>query len=223
MSTNAGADVFTILDQIGMNEYIMPFLMIWTAFYAVTMKIKVPTDDAKLNGILAFALAYMFVAFGGGKMIYQLLPFFMIMFLIILIALLLYLFIGAEPGKIVEAATNPVVVLTLIGFLVLFTMIALQDWLVFSDRIPAWQVNESGDLIVEDRIGGEYPGNISSAEGKPHKIIVDGAEYELIEGVYYKQGYEGSAYAIGQPQVIAGIFILAILAVATALIIWPKD
>jgi hypothetical protein len=223
MTTDAGADVITILDSLGFSNYIIPFLMIWTAMYAVTMKLKMPSDDPKLNGLLAFAMAYLFVAFGGGKMLNALLPFFMVAFLLIFIALLLYLFIGVEPDKIVSVVTQPVVAMLIIGFLILFTFIALQDWLVMSDRIPAWQVNESGDLIVEDRIGTEYPGNISDVQGKPNSIIVNGQEYVLIEGIYYKQGYEGAAYAIGQPQVIAGIMMLIILGAATALIVWPKS
>jgi|GEM_PF-2747674 len=222
MSVDAGAEVITVLDQLGMSNYIVPFLLIWTAMYAVTMKLKMPSDRADLNGILAFAMAYMFVAFGGGKMLNALLPFFMIMFLLLFISLLLYLFIGAKPETVTKALTNPIAVLFIVGMLVLFTFVALQDWLVFSDRIPAWQVNESGDLIVEDRLGQNYLGNVSDVEGKPNSIIIDGVEYTLIEGMYYKQGYEGAAYAIGQPQVIAGIFILLILGVVTALIVWPK-
>jgi len=223
MSADAGAEVITVLDQLGLSNYVIPFLLIWTAMYAVTMKLKLPSDRADLNGILSFAMAYMFVAFGGGKMLNQLLPFFMIMFLLLFIALLLYLFIGVKQENVVKAMTNPVAVLFVVGMLILFTFVALQDWLVFSDRIPAWQVNESGDLIVEDRFGQNYLGNVSDVEGKPNSIIVEGVEYTLIEGIYYKQGYEGSAYAIGQPQVIAGMFILIILGVSTALIIWPKD
>jgi len=224
MTTNgdAAGQVITILDQLGLSDYIMPFLLIWTAMYAVTMKLKLPSDRADLNGILSFAMAYMFVAFGGGKMVNALLPFFMIMFLLLFIALLLYLFIGAKQENVVKALTSPVMVLVIVGFLVLFTFIALQDWLIFSDRIPAWKVNESGDLIPGTEIVGGPVGNISDVEGKPHSIVVNGVEYELIEGLYYKQGYEGAAYAMGQPQVIAGIFIIVILGVVVALIVWPK-
>jgi hypothetical protein len=222
-TTDAGAEVITILDRLGFSNYIIPFLMIWTAMYAVTMKLKIPSDDPKLNGLLAFAMAYLFVSFGGGYMLNALLPFFMITFLLIFIALLLFLFIGVEPQKIVSVITRPISAVVIIGFLVLFVFVALQDWLVMSDRIPAWQVNESGDLIVEERLGTEYPGNITDVEGKPHSIIVDGDEYVLIEGIYYKQGYEGAAYAIGQPQVIAGIMMLMILGITTALIVWPKS
>ena len=221
-TTDAGAQVITILDQLGLSNYIMPFLLIWTAMYAVTMKLKLPSDRADLNGILSFAMAYMFVAFGGGKMINALLPFFMIMFLLLFIGLLLYLFIGAKQENVVKALTSPVMVLVVVGFLVLFTFIALQDWLIFSDRIPAWKVNESGELIPGTEIVGGPVGNISDVIGKPHSIIISGVEYELIEGLYYKQGYEGAAYALGQPQVIAGIFIIAILGVTVALIVWPK-
>lgn len=219
---DVGASVFTILDKLGFSNYVMPFLLLFSALYAVTMKIKLPSDRADLNGIVCFAITYMFIAFGGGKMISALMPSFIIIFLLLFIALLFYLFIGAKPESIVKALSMPSMVFLVVVILLVFTFVALQDWLVFNDRIPAWQVNESGDLIVEDRIGGEYPGNVTDVANKPHSIIVSGQEYELIEGIYYKQGYEGAAYALGQPQVIGGILILAVLAIATALMVWPK-
>jgi hypothetical protein len=219
---SAGEQVITILDALGISDYVMPFIMIWIVMYGISMRIKIPTARADVNGVTAFAMAYMFVAFGGGKMLNALLPFFIVLFLVLFIALMLYLFLGAKQKQVVKVMTNPTMVLFTVGLLVLFVFIALQDWLIMSDRIPAWQINQSGDLIVSDRIGGEFPGNISEAEGKPHSILVNGVEYELIEGIYYKHGYEGTAYAIGQPQVVAGIFILVIIGVATALVVWPK-
>jgi len=223
MANDTGTAVFTILDQLGISDYVVPFIVVWTAMYAVLMKIKIVGDRADLNGIIAFGMTYLFVSVGGGKMVRAILPLFMIMFLILLIIMLLYKFMGAKDESIIKTITNPAVVLLMIMLIVLFTFIGLQDWLVFSDRIPSWKVSETGELLTEDQIGGAYPGNVTDIESKPHSIIVNEQEYELIEGIYYKNGYEGAAYAIGQPQVIGGIFILIILGVVTALVVWPKN
>ena len=221
---DAASSVFTILDTLGFSNYVIPFILIFAALYAVTMKIKLPSDRADLNGIISFAITYIFIAFGGGKMVNALLPAFIIIYLLLFIALLFYQFIGASSASIVKALTMPSMVFLVIAILIVFTFVSLQDWLSLNDRIPAWQVNSSGDLIVQDRIGGTYTGNITntSFEDKPHSIIVNGQEYDLIQGIYYKQGYEGAAYALGQPQVIGGILILIILGVATAVMVWPK-
>ncbi len=224
MSADVGADVFTILDKLGFTNYVIPFILIWTALYAVLMKLKIIGDNASLNGMIAFTIAYLVIAFGGGAMIATLLPFFIVFFLILLIILLLFSFIGIPNASIVTAFKNPGVILIIIGLITLLTFVALQDWLIFADRIPSWKVNSSGDIIVNNSFSGEYPVNISSSvnESKPNRIIVNGIEYDLINGMYYKQGYEGSAYALGNPQVIASIFIFVILAIVTALIVWPK-
>lgn len=218
---DAGASVFTVLDTLGFTNYVIPFLLVWTALYAVLLKTKLIGEKVELNGIVAFAITYLFVAFGGGKMVAALLPSFLVLFLIILIILLFYRFIGASDESIVKVFSSPSIVLLIIIIMVIFTFSTLQDWLVLNDRIPAWQVNESGDLIVSERIGGEIIGNVTNGT-KPHSIIYEGQEYELINGIYYKQGYEGASYALGQPEVIGAILILIILGVATAMIAWPK-
>ncbi|MFA5406477.1 MAG: hypothetical protein WC307_03930 [Candidatus Nanoarchaeia archaeon] len=221
-ATDAGATVFTIFDQLGITNYVIPFILIMTALYAVMMKIKLPTDNAKLNGMLAFAIAYMFIAFGGGMMISALLPSFLVLFLLIFIALLFYMFVGVGQESITKVLSNPVIVLFIVILLVIFTFVALQDWIIFSDRIPAYRVSEQGELLPEAELN-NYTGNTTSIEGKPNSILVNGVEYVLIEGLYYKQGYEGAAYAIGQPQVVGSILIFIVLGIVTALIVWPKN
>ncbi len=218
MNESVTGSVFTILDKLGITNYVIPFLLIWTALYAVLMKLKLVSENAQLNGLIAFAIAYIVVAFGIGPMINALLPLFIMFALLLIVIILLFSFIGVPGESIASAFKNPGVILIVVGFVVLLTFVALQDWLIFSDRIPAWKVNESGAVLEGVS---HYPDNETAQ--KPPKIIVNGVEYTLIKGMYYKQGYEGTAYAIGNPQVIASIFILAILGVATALIVWPKD
>ncbi len=220
-ATDAGATVFTIFDQLGITNYVVPFILVWAALYAVMMKIKLPTDDARLNGTLAFAISYLFIAFGGGMMISALLPSFLVIFLLLFIALLFYMFVGVKSESIIKVFSNPVIVLFIVVLLVIFTFVALQDWIIFSDRIPAYKVSTSGELLSDVELG-NYTGNITDVTGKPNTILVNGIEYTLIEGLYYKQGYEGSAYAIGQPQVVGSILILIILGVVTALITMAK-
>ena len=209
-----GDIVIDVFYQTGLTTYVFPFLLVFAALYAVTMKIKILTDNPVLNGIVSAAIAYAFVSFGGGEWLNALLPLFMVFALILIVILLLYRFFGATEEQILSVFKNPVIVLLVVGFVVLLVFVALQDWLIYSDRIPAWRVNESGQLLPEGQI----------ANGtKPHVIVVNGVQYELINGIYYKQGYEGTAYALGSPVVIGGIILLAIIGIAVALIIMPKE
>src|SRR3989339_1062222 len=114
MANDTGTAVFTILDQLGISDYVIPFIVVWTAMYAVLMKIKIVGDRADLNGIIAFGMTYLFVSVGGGKMVRAILPLFMVMFLILLIIMLLYKFMGAKDESIVKTITNPAVVLLMI-------------------------------------------------------------------------------------------------------------
>ncbi len=217
---DAGASVITILDKLGITDYVMPFILIYFALYAITMKIKLPSDKPSLNGIISFAIAYLVIAFGLGPMINKLLPFFMLTALILMIGLLLFKFIGVPDQKIISFFSNPGTVTLLISLIVLFVFIGLQDWLIYTDRIPSWRVTSNGTVLSEVEVVNHTDTNISV---KPHTIIVNGIDYELINGIYYKQGYEGAAYAIGSPEVVSSIFIILMIGFVAALIAWPKD
>ncbi len=211
-----------IFKQLGITDYVIPFLLVFTAMYGILTKLKIVSDRADINGLLSFAVAFVVVMAGAGFWINAIIPLLIMVFLLFFIGYLLFLFLGTPQETILNAVKNPITILFIGGLITLFSIIAVQDWLIYQDRIPAWMVNESGDLIVEDTYQGAYPENISSVEGKPSTIVVNGVEYQLINGIYYKGGYQGVAYALGTPEVIGAILIFIILAVVTMVITLPR-
>ncbi len=211
-----------IFKQLGITDYVIPFLLVFAVMYGLLMKLKIVSDRADINGILAFTIAFLFIMAGAGYWLNSVLPVLMILFILFFIGYLLFLFLGAPQESVANALKSTMFIIMVVGLLVLFTIIGLQDWLISMDRIPARMINESGDLIVENRFQGEYIGNVTEAEGKPSMIVVDGQEYQLIKGIYYKGGYQGVAYALGTPEVVGAIMVFIILLVSTIAITAPK-
>jgi hypothetical protein len=210
-----------IFKQLGITDYVIPFLLVFAAMYGILTKLKIVSDRADINGLLSFTVAFLVVMAGAGYWINSILPLLIMVFLLFFIGYLLFLFLGAPQESVLTAIRHPVTLLFIGGLIALFALIGVQDWLVFMDRIPAWMVDEQGELTVEDRFQGDYPGNVTDIEGKPSSIIVEGVEYQLIEGIYYKGGYQGVAYALGTPEVVGAILIFVILLIVTVAITIP--
>ncbi len=210
-----GTIVFQVLGQLGITDYVIPFLLIFAALYAILVKTKILSENGFINFLVAFSIAYAFVALGAGKILNAMLPYFMMFAFILMILLLLYRFFGATEENIYNAFKNPIVILFVVGMIILTFFLSLQDKLIYMDKIPAWRVDENGTVLPE--------GQVSNATHRPNIIVVNGVSYTLINGIYYKQGYEGVAYAFGSPAVVGSIVIMIIIGIAVALILIPKN
>lgn len=211
-----------VLQQIGITNYVVPFMLVFAISFGILMKSKIISDRGDINGLVAFAIGFLFAILGGGDIVNKMIPVMITFLMVVFIAIMLFLFLGAKESDFIKFIKNPGVALILIGFVVLITFVVLGDYLIWLDKIPAWMVNSSGDLIVDRNYQGPIPSNLSVNESKPHSIIVEGQEYELINGIYYKGGYTGTVFAIASPEVIGAIVILVILAIGTMIITWPQ-
>lgn len=107
-------------------ELILPFLLLFTVFFAILDKSRILGEGKKqINAIVSLVLALIFVSFSYAKgIIMKLIPFTAVMIIIILIFMLLYGFVAG--GK--EEFTMPKGLKVTFGIIIGIAMIVAIMW-----------------------------------------------------------------------------------------------
>ncbi len=118
----------TVLTSGIFAELILPFLLLFTVFFAVLDKSKIFGEGKRqINAIVSLVLALIFVAFSYAKgIIVKLVPFTAVMIIIILIFMLLYGFVAG--GKEKEGFVMPKGLKITFGIIIGISMIIAIMW-----------------------------------------------------------------------------------------------
>jgi len=146
----------TVLD-IGLLNYfyiIFPFLLIYAAVVGLLGWLKFLGDNRLIHNILAIAIAFIFIMSEAlVKVVNMAVPWFIIMFVLLMFLLIAYKFLGAKDEDIANILMRDktIVVWILIIFcIILFGAIAK---IYFAEGTPAVIEGEGGIQVSEEEVG----------------------------------------------------------------------
>ena len=146
----------TVLD-IGLLNYfyiIFPFLLIYAAVVGLLGSMKFLGDNKLIHNIIAIAIAFIFIMSETlVKVVNMAVPWFIIMFVLLMFLLIAYKFLGAKDEDIANILTRDrtVVVWILIIFcIILFGAVAK---IYFSQETPAATQGQGGITVSEKELG----------------------------------------------------------------------
>jgi len=137
------------IELLGSLSPIFIFILVFIFLYAALIKVKIFSDKAGLNGLIAFSMAFLFIIFPFLKdVIYEAFPWIIIIFFCIATILTIQIFMGYKPESIVKWMTENSFGLV-ISLIVVFVFI-LSLAKVFSD--PAAQEAFGGIVRIKDTL-----------------------------------------------------------------------
>jgi len=116
------------LKEFGIFTIVMPFLLVFTLTYGVLSYIKPFGDDKIVNGILAFIIAFLSIQFMPILIFIQLIvPYIFGLFLVMILIIILFRFIGVKEDTMQGAMTHPGVYGVIIAVLLIGVFIFLSE------------------------------------------------------------------------------------------------
>lgn len=96
-----------ISQQIGLYDFFLPFLLVFTLVFALLEKLKLASDRSDVNAVIALVLG-LIVALTpkAGLYIVSLVPYFVVFLIILFGVMLLFLLTGVSAGDIGKAMHN---------------------------------------------------------------------------------------------------------------------
>tara|TARA_Y100000310_G_C20467398_1_gene708326 strand:- start:345 stop:869 length:525 start_codon:yes stop_codon:yes gene_type:complete len=117
----------TLLTSPIFQEYILPFVLVFTLIFAILQRTKLLGDDTKqINAIISLVIGLMFVAFPfANNLVVQLMPFLAVSVVVLLIFMLMYGFVWHKEGDVlhkgVKISLGVIIALALATF-ILYTV-----------------------------------------------------------------------------------------------------
>jgi hypothetical protein len=143
-------DAIGILQKAGVYATIIPFLLITAAVYALLVKFKPFGEHKWVNGIIAFVVGLIFISMARAvEFINKFIPLFTIFLLLLVLAFLIFTFIGIKAETMSElftknpAATGIFVLIILILVLVVISQVFPEPTMLIQYPEEAEQLNLS--------------------------------------------------------------------------------
>lgn len=120
-------DALGILKTFGVYETILPFLLITAGTYAILTKYKPFGETKGVNAIIATVIGLVFISFAKAvSFINLLIPFMTIFLIMIVLALLIFTFIGVKGETLAETFKSPTAAMPLI-FIFIFVVVIVYS------------------------------------------------------------------------------------------------
>lgn len=117
-------DALGILKSFGIYETILPFLLVTAGTYAVLTKYKPFGEMKGVNAIVATVIGLVFISFAKAvSFINLLIPFMTIFLIMIVLALLIFTFIGVKGETLAEVFKSPTAAMPFIFILIFIVVI----------------------------------------------------------------------------------------------------
>ncbi|MBT3583048.1 hypothetical protein HN924_00315 [Candidatus Woesearchaeota archaeon] len=134
------------LKEFGIFTIIMPFMLVFTLTYGVLSYVKPFGDDKFINSILAFIIAFLSIQFMPILIFIQLIvPYLFGLFLVMIMILILFRFIGVKDDTMQSAVTHPGVYGVIIAVLLIGVFIFLSE--SFPELSVSNQESSSGNVL----------------------------------------------------------------------------
>jgi hypothetical protein len=158
------------LKEFGIFTIIMPFLLIFTITYGVLSYVKPFGDDKIINSVLAFIIAFLSIQFMPILIFIQLIiPYLFGLFLVMIMMLILFRFIGVKDDTMQNAVTHPGVYGVIIAVLLIGVFIFL------SESFPELSVsNQEG--ISGDGLSGINTGSSGNGDSGTNTVLITDTE-----------------------------------------------
>ena len=132
-----------LLEDWGVYSTIIPFILIVAASYGILSHLKPFGDNDAVNVIISLMFGFMFIsARSAVRFVSMFIPYVMVLFVVVMLMLVIFRFIGADEGMITEALRANAGWGSVIGVLVvgIFVFIGLS----FPELTPSMQPEVAG-------------------------------------------------------------------------------
>lgn len=117
-------DALGILKSFGVYDTILPFLLIMAGTYAMLTKYKPFGETKGVNAIIATVIGLVFISFAKAvSFINLLIPFMTIFLIMIVLAILIFTFIGVKGETLAEVFKSPTAAIPFIFILIFIVVI----------------------------------------------------------------------------------------------------
>jgi len=146
----------TVLD-IGLLNYfyiIFPFLLIYAGTLGILTWLKIFGENRVIHNILAIVIAFIFVLSDTlVKVINMAVPWFVIMFALLIFLVVAYKFLGAKDSDIASVLTRDKTVVTWILLIFIIIIIGSAAKVYFSEGTSKQVTGEGGIVVSEEEVG----------------------------------------------------------------------
>ncbi|MBW2992778.1 hypothetical protein KY345_06185 [Candidatus Woesearchaeota archaeon] len=146
----------TVLD-IGLLNYfyvIFPFLFIYAVTLGLLSWLKFFGENKLVHNMVAIVVAFIFVLSDTlVKVVNMAVPWFVIMFVLLMFLLLAYKFLGAKDADIAHVLTRDKTVVVWIMIIFVIILVGSLARVYFSEEAPAPVVGEGGIVVSEEELG----------------------------------------------------------------------
>jgi hypothetical protein len=138
-------DALQLLENIGITQIIIPFLLITTIIYAFLVKTKIFGESPTINLVISASIGIIFISFRQTvEFLLGIVPMFLGLFIVILLMYMLFTFMGVTPETIGEAFTSNSVLVFIIIIMLVFVTLMLQN------VVPG--LSPYGDVVGEEAV-----------------------------------------------------------------------
>lgn len=120
----------TLLTLPIFQEYILPFVLVFTLIFAILQKTKLLGDDVKqINAIVGFVVGLMFVVFPfANNFVVQLMPFLAVSAVVLLVFMLMYGFVWSKgEGDVLHKGVK-IALMIIFGLALATFMLYISGW-----------------------------------------------------------------------------------------------
>lgn len=119
--------VETIFSWPIFSEIIFPFILVFTLLFAILEKIKVLGDNKQNHALISLAVAFILIATPARTVVSNLIPFFAVAAVILLIFMLLWGFVLQDKVKI-EGSLKTILLIVIFAAVVIAVLGATDYW-----------------------------------------------------------------------------------------------
>ena len=157
-------DSVSFMKDLGIFAVLIPFIFIFAVTYGMLLKTQPFGDDKTINGVVAFTIAFISLHMMPVLNFIQLvIPYLFALFMIIVLVLILFNFMGVKEDSMKESFEHPAVYGTIIGLILLgifvFTSSSFDatspgqttdtDQLSFKSNLQTGETKQATSIITE--------------------------------------------------------------------------
>jgi len=121
-------DVIGLFKAIGLYETVFPGILIFALVYGLLSKFKPFGESKGVNGIIALIVALIFISFTKAvAFMSYFIPLLTGLFVVLLLVLLIFMFMGVPGETITEAMSEPAAYGLIIVLIVIFAFVAIAS------------------------------------------------------------------------------------------------
>lgn len=165
----------TVLD-IGLLNYffvIFPFLLIYAGVLGLLSWLKIFGDNKLIHNVLAISIAFIFVLSEPlVKVVNMAVPWFVVMFVLIIFMVIAYKFLGAKDTDIANILTRDKTVVVWIIILFILILLGSVSKVYFTEGTTTQVTGEGGIVVSEEAVGGVGVSALFSTLFNPQVLAV---------------------------------------------------